>query len=355
MAWGLLKRWRNNSTEGAAEVAALEHRRALAETGKSETKAGKEEDKEAAAKRERTRREAGRLVAFFYLVKDAAAEWQKDKVTQLGAALAYYTIFSMPPILVIAILIAGVVFGEEAASGQITKEFQGLLGSQGAQAVQAMIATAGKYQGPAAVLGIIFLLVTATSVVVQLQDSLNILWKVKPVKTDIKTTIKVRSIAVAIVLGVGFVLLVSLMINAFLSALGGAITSFIGGPQFLQYIFKALDFVVSLGIITVMFALLLKLLPHANVVWRDVWLGAFFTAVLFTIGKFVIGIYLGHSSVSTGYGTASSLAIVLVWVYYSSLIFYYGAEFTRVYANRYGSRVLPARGPVPASQAAPAR
>ncbi len=281
------------------------------------------------------------LSAFWALCKATFTQWSADKPFQLAAALAYYTLFSLAPLLLIAITIAGVVFGREATEQQIITTFGGLVGSQGAQAIQGLLRSASR---PAAgVLGtlisIVTLLIGAGGVVGQLQDSLNTIWGVTPKPgRGLWGMLQDRFVSLGMVLGVGFLLLVSLIVSTALSAAIHFVSGALPGGEGLWHI---VELVVSLGFITLLFALIYKFLPAVEIAWRDVWVGAAMTAALFTLGKFLIGLYLGHSGVSSAYGAASSLVLVLVWVYYSGLIFFFGAEFTQVYANTYGRGVKP--------------
>jgi membrane protein len=277
------------------------------------------------------------------LLKSAASEWSEDKAPRLGAALAYYTIFSIAPMLVIAIGIAGLVFGSAAAQGEVAKALQGTLGSQGAQAIQTMIANANKpSQGIiATVVGIVILLIGASGVFGQLKDAMNTIWEVPEQKRGIKGAVKNKVTAFGMVLSVGFLLLVSLVVDTVLQALGDRVSASIpGGGVLLQIV----SLVVSFGVVTFLFAILFKEIPDANVKWGDVWVGALFTALLFTIGRFLLGIYLARGAVSSSFGAAGSLVVVLVWIYYSAQIMFFGAEFTQVYANRFGSHIKPASG-----------
>lgn len=283
-------------------------------------------------------------------------EWKNDKTLKLGASLSYYTVFSLPAVLLIAIETAGLIFGAKAARSEVVAEFEGLLGKDGAQIIQTMIEGAGKSRGGllASLIGIASLVFGATGAFTELQDSLNIIWKVKPKPdTGIAYTIRIRVIALLVVLGFGFFLLVSLVISALLSAYGKFLLGFFSGPSLITWILHIINFAVSLGIFTLLIAMIYKLLPDAEIQWRDVWLGSMVTAILFTAGKFLIGFYLGRTTIASYYGAAGSLAIILLWVYYSSQILYFGAEFTQVYANRYGSKIVPkehavrAAGPIP--------
>ena len=269
--------------------------------------------------------------------------WIDDEPFALAAALSYYTLFSLAPLLTIAIAIAGFFFGAEAAQNQVVETSQGLVGKESAQAIQEMVRKAG--EKPTAgvistVFGVIALLFGAGGVVGQLQTSLNQVWDVAPKPGQgIWGFIRQRFISFAMVLSVGFLLLVSLVVSAVLSGMTTLLSNALGGVAVLTH---ALDLLVSFAFITLLFALIYKFLPDAKIQWRDVWIGAALTSILFTLGKSLIGLYLGSSGVTSVYGAAGSLITVLLWVYYSALIFFLGAEFTKVYATEYGSGVVPA-------------
>jgi len=269
------------------------------------------------------------------------AKWNEDHAPGLGAALAYYTVFSLAPLLLIVIAIAGLVFGQEAAQGQIIGQIQGLVGQDSAKAIQSMIEEARK---PAAgilatVIATVMLLFGATGVFAQLQESLNIIWQVKETPGEgLWKMLKDRFLSLMAVLGTGFLLLISLVISAGLSAVGATVAHVLPGPEF---ILQILNFLVSFAVVTLLFAMIYKLLPDTSVQWGDVWIGASITSLLFTIGKFFIGLYLGKSDVGVAYGSAGSLVVILIWVYYASQIFLFGAEFTAVYAASRGSQPAP--------------
>jgi membrane protein len=270
-------------------------------------------------------------------------KWFDDNPFQLAGALSYYTLFSLAPLLVISIAVAGFVFGREAAHNQIVETIRGLIGQQSAEAVQAMIQSASNKPKTglfSTVIGGIFLLFGAGGVVGELQTALNAIWRVRPKSgTGVRDFIRKRFISYAMVLAIGFLLLVSLAVSAFISGL----TQFIGSlHESVALIAHLLDLVLSFALVTLLFAMIYKFLPDVEIQWKDVWIGAALTSVLFTTGKFLIGFYLGNSGVTSIYGAAGSLITVLLWVYYSALIFFLGAEFTQVYASQYGSGVVPA-------------
>jgi len=277
--------------------------------------------------------------ALWRLVKDAVSAWSDDYAPSMGAALSYYTVFSIAPLLLIVIAIAGLVFGREAASGQIFQSLSGLVGDDGAKAIQGMVSSAsdtGK-STIATIVGVITLILGATTVFAELQTDLDRIWKAPAAekKEGIWNLLRARVLSFGMILAIGFLLLVSLVVSAGLAALGSWWGSLFGG---FEVLLNVLNFVVSFAVITALFALLYKFLPRVSIAWPDVWIGAAVTALLFTIGKFLIGLYIGKSSVASSFGAAGSLAVVLVWVYYSAQIFLLGAEFTSVYAHRYGSR-----------------
>jgi membrane protein len=251
--------------------------------------------------------------------------------------------FSLAPLLIIVIAVAGFAFGREAAQNQIVQTIQGMIGQESARAVQEMIQNASikaKTGMISTVFGIVVLLVSAGGVVGQLQTSLNKIWGVAlKAGVGIWGFVRHRFISYAMVLGIGFLLLVSLVISALVSGLTQLMGTFAGGSAFVAY---ALDLLVSFGIVTALFAMIYKFLPDVHIQWKDVWIGAALTSVLFTVGKFLIGLYLGTSGVTSTFGAAGSLITILLWVYYSSLIFFFGAEFTQVYSSHYGSGVVPA-------------
>jgi len=281
--------------------------------------------------------------SVWMLLKTTVMQWFEDQPFLLASSLSYYTLFSLAPLLIIVIAIAGLAFGHEAAQQQIVGTIQGTIGEQSAQAVQGMIENASSQPKTgiiSAVIGIVALIFGAAGVVGQLQTSLNTIWGVEPKPGQgVWGFIRQRFISFAMVLGLGFVLLVSLVISAVVASLSNYIGSFFGGAEVIAHGF---DLVISFLLVTVLFAMIYKFLPDVKIEWRDVWIGAALTSVLFTLGKFLIGLYLGHSGVSSTYGAAGSLITVLLWVYYSSLIFFLGAEFTQVYATRYGSGMAPA-------------
>jgi membrane protein len=278
--------------------------------------------------------------SLWQFLKDVFTKWIDDDPFLLASSLSYYTLFSLTPLLVIAIAVAGLVFGQEAAQNQIVETIGGMIGPESAQAIQGMIENARNKPKTgiiSTVLATVTLLIGAGGVVGQLQASLNKIWGVEPKSGQgIWGFIRQRFISFAMVLAVGFLLLVSLVVTALLTVFSQFMGSLIGGAAFVGHL---LDIVVSFAFVTLLFAMIYKFVPDIQIQWKDVWIGAALTSILFTIGKFLIGLYLG---VASAYGAAGSLITILLWVFYSSLIFLLGAEFTQGYASTYGSGVIPA-------------
>jgi len=271
--------------------------------------------------------------------------WKEDKASRLSAALAYYTIFSLAPLLVIIIAITGLFWEQGAVQTQVMNQVEGLVGTEGRTFISDLLTSASNpARGiTATIIGIITLLFGALGVFNELHNALNTIWEVKEEETkgfleSIKKVIFSRLLSFTMILGIGFLLLVSLVISAGLSAVQETIGNAIPLSEILLQI---LNLIISIGVITVLFALMFKFLPDAEIAWRDVWLGAFVTAILFSLGKFLIGLYLGNSAVASSFGAAGSLVLLLIWIYYSAQILLFGAEFTQVYANKYGSKIIP--------------
>lgn len=271
--------------------------------------------------------------------------WKDDHASRLAAALAYYTIFSLAPLLVIAIAVAGFIWHRDAVEAQVMAQIQGLVGIDGAEFVGDLIRSANNpAEGIlATIIGIVTLLFGALGVFNELHNALNVIWEVKEEKTEgfleaLKKAIFNRFLSFTMVLGIGFLLLVSLVISAALSAVQELMGNTFPIPEILL---QLLNLIVSIAVVTVLFALIYKYLPDAEVPWRYVWLGAFVTAILFSLGKMLIGIYLGNSAIASSFGAAGSLVLLLIWIYYSAQILFFGAEFTQVYANTYGPKILP--------------
>ena len=273
------------------------------------------------------------------LIKRVSNSWIDDYVPSMGAALAYYTMFSLAPLLLIVISVAGMVFGQDAARGEIESELRALMGETGAKAVQELLASVRKpAEGAAATaLGLLLLLVGATSVFGELQDSLDRIWHVPSRKrsSGLLALLRTRLLSFGMILAIGFLLIVSLVVSAALATVGRWWSPAVGGWYVVAELTDALG---GFALVAAMFALIYKVMPSVHVQWKDVWIGAIFTAILFMLGKSLIGLYIGSSGVVSGFGAAGSLVVVMVWVYYSAQIFLIGAEFTWVYANTFGSR-----------------
>ena len=277
------------------------------------------------------------LGSTWTLIKSTVNGYIDDNALSRGAAIAYYTVFSLAPVLVIIVAIAGLVFGETAAQGALSHQLEGLIGHDASIAVQGMVSSAWKSRssGIATAVGAITLLITATGVFGEMQSALNAIWRAEPKGTTVGRLLRARAASLGLVATLGFLMMVSLVISAVITA----VQTYIGGfiPE-IALLIKVLNFVISLALTTVLFAAIYKILPDRQLQWRDVTIGAFVTALLFDLGKTLIGIYIGSTAVASSFGAAGALAIILVWVYYSSQIFLFGAEFTRAYAERHGSQ-----------------
>jgi membrane protein len=273
------------------------------------------------------------------MIRESVEAWLHDYAPSMGAALAYYTLFSMAPLLIIVIAVAGLIFGQEAARGEIVAQIQGLIGRDGAIAVQVLLKSVNEpSQGIiATIISIITLLIGATTVFGELQSDLDRIWRVPAAQKEngILTLLRTRLLSFGLVLGLCFLLLISLVVGAAIAAFGTWWNGFFEGWETFLYV---LNFSISFVITMVLFAMIYKLMPRARIAWRDVWVGAAVTALFFEIGKLLIGLYLGTSSVASGFGAAGSLVVLLVWVYFSAQIFLLGAEFTWVYSRVYGSK-----------------
>ncbi|KNZ30810.1 MAG: membrane protein [Methylibium sp. NZG] len=275
---------------------------------------------------------------WWMLVKAAVAAWVDDHASSMGAALAYYTVFSLAPLLLIVIGVAGMVFGADAARGEIFGQLRGLMGADAALAIQGVLESVSKPSTSvsAAVVGTAVLLVGATTVFVELQDALDRIWRA-PARAKAAgwfELLRSRVLSFGLILGLAFLLMVSLVFGAVMAALGRWWSGYFGGWQLLA---QGVNALLSLVLTTAVFAFIYKLMPRVRVHWRDVWLGAAVTAVLFTLGKTLIGLYIGNAGIASGFGAAGSIVVILVWVYYSAQIFLLGAEFTWVYARSFGS------------------
>ena len=273
------------------------------------------------------------LKAVYVLFKKACSAWADDNAPSMGAALAFYTVFSLAPVLIVAVSVAGVAFGQKVAEGELSWQLQGLLGEAGARAVQAILQSANR---PAlgilaTAMGIATLLVGASGAFVELQDALNKIWKVQRRPGNVwLQVIRERFLSFGLVLGLGFLLIVSLVVSAALGAAGNFLA-----PLLPWHVFswELVNFLLSLGVIALLLAMIFKYLPDAEVAWSDVWMGAAVAALLLTTGKALIGLYLAKSTVASAYGVASSLIIILTWVYYSAQIVLFGAELSHVYSR----------------------
>ena len=273
------------------------------------------------------------------LIKKSVTAWVDDYAPSMGAAIAYYTLFSITPLLIIAIAVAGLAFGDDAARGEIIGQIQKVIGEEGAIAVQGLLKNASQpaHSMLAIVVSVITMIIGATTVFAELQSDLDRIWRVSaPAQSSgLWHLLRTRLLSFGFVLGVGFLLLFSLIISAAIAGFGKWFGSLFAGGE---GVLLTLDLSISFAITTLLFALIYKFMPRAAIAWRDVWIGAAVTAFLFAIGKFLIGLYLGKVSVASGFGAAGSLVILLLWVYYAAQIFLLGAEFTWVYANTYGSK-----------------
>ena len=276
---------------------------------------------------------------FYQLVKKSVNAWINDYAPSMGAAISYYTVFSIAPLMIIVIAVAGFVWGREAVQGEIVGQLSGMIGKQGAEGVQSLIESASQpTQGlVATAISIVVLIIGATTVFAELQSSLDRIWQVPqaPKVSGIWAIVRSRLLSLGFILGLGFLLLVSLVTSAGLAALGTWINGLFPGWETLLVL---INIGLSLTIATVLFAMIFKVMPQAKIGWRDVWTGAVVTAILFEAGKWLISLYIGKTSVTSSFAAAGSLVVLLVWVYYSAQIFLLGAEFTWVYANDYGSR-----------------
>lgn len=275
---------------------------------------------------------------LFDLCRKAVMAWVDDYAPSMGAAISYYTIFSLAPLLVIVIAIAGALFGREAAQGQIVAQVSGLVGREGAVAVESLLRSVDE-PGKGLVAGLIsvvVLLIGATTVFAELQSALDRIWHVperqKP--SGVWAVLRARLLSFGLILGLAFLLMVSLLVSAALAAFGSWFGALVPGWELML---QSLNVLISLGIVTVLFAMIFKLMPTARIAWRDVWIGAGVTAVLFELGKLAIGLYLGKSGVNESFAAAGSLVVLVAWVYYAAQIFLLGAEFTKVYAGEHGS------------------
>ncbi|MBI1294138.1 YihY family inner membrane protein [bacterium] len=275
------------------------------------------------------------------VLKASFKEWREDDTNQLAAALSYYTAVSIAPLLIFVLLLMGLFMGGGQASDQLVSQLQAVFGEEGSAFIQTIVDNADQptVGSIAGILSLLTLIWGSTNVFAHLQKALNAVWDVK-VKPDagIKQTLRKRLLTFTMVLGIGFLLAVSLVLSSALSVLTNTLSGALPGTDLL---WQVLDFVISVGVLTLLFAAIYKILPDVEIKWRDVWLGALLTALLFTIGKLLLGIYFGRAGIGSTYGAAGSVIIFLLWVYYSSMILFFGAEMTQVYARRYGSGIQP--------------
>ena len=266
------------------------------------------------------------------LLKSTVLAFVEDEALSRGAAIAFYTVTSIAPILLIVVAVAGLVFGREAAQGAITAQLGGLMGQQTADVLQSAVASAGEKSSGvlATTIGIVTLIATASGVFGEMQSALNAIWKAKPEGTTVSRLIRARAASLGLVAALGFLLIVSLVVSAGLTAFGNYLDSIL---PFGKVILSASNTVISVALISVLFAAIYKILPDRHLEWRDVIVGAVVTAILFTIGKSLIGWYIGSSAVASTYGAAGGLIVLLLWVYYSAQIFLLGAEFTKAYSD----------------------
>jgi membrane protein len=279
----------------------------------------------------------------FKIIKDTVTGFSDDKALKLSAALSYYTVFSLAPLLLLLISLVGFFLGEEAIRGHLFGEINGLLGNEASAQIQEIVKNmelSGKTT-LALVIGIITLIIGATTVFGEIQDSINIIWRVKakPKRGWLKL-IKDRLLSSSLIIGLGFLMIVSLLVNGALQAMNEWLKSFF--PDVTVIVFNTINIIISFAVITVLFGVIFKVLPDVKIAWKDVRSGAFFTACLFMLGRFLIGLYIEQAGTASAYGAAGSLIIILVWVYYTAAILYFGAEFTRVYADHIGLRIEPA-------------
>ncbi len=275
------------------------------------------------------------------LLKETFKEWQEDKASRIAAALAYYTVFSISPLLVIAIAIAGAFFGQDTAQEQISDQLTGLVGEDGIKPILLALDNISqpKIRGLASLISIAVLILGASGIFAQLQDALNTVWKVKPQPGQgILPFLRKRLSSFLMVLAIGFLLILSLVLSTVVTMVSKYRTDFLPGSQIL---WENLDFIVSLGLMTFLFGLMFKYVPDVKIAWKDVLVGSVITALLFIFGKFLLGVYISQGSLGSAYGAAGSLIVLLAWVYYSAQIVLFGAEFTQVYSRMYGSKIRP--------------
>lgn len=287
-----------------------------------------------------------RLIRMGALLKETGAQWSEDEAARLAASLALYTMLSIAPLLVIAVSIAGLVFGDEAARGQISQQLNTVVGPQAGQAIEGLVANANAPRSGiiSTVIGLAVVLIGASGVFGELQSALNRIWEVKPKPgRGIRGFLRDRFFSFAMVMGVAFLLLVSLIVSALLAGFTGVFKGYIPYPA----LWEAFNTLVSIGVTALLFTLIFKLVPDVKVAWRDVWFGGLVTAVAFAVGRVALSWYVGRSATVSPFGAAGSLVALIVWVYYSAQILFMGAEFAQVWATHYGSRIVPTPNAVP--------
>lgn len=280
---------------------------------------------------------------YWQITRDTFKHWNAADPFRESAIVAYYAIFSLPALLVIIITFAGIALGEDAAQGEVSTQISSILGKESAKQIEQMIEKAGESKSTpfAAIIGIVTLLVGATGVFAQLQKSLNNIWEVQPKpKQKWLRLLRDRLFSFGLILSIGFLMLISLMVTSMLSLLSGWLKNHL--PDFMLYLFFLIEVLVSLGGIALLFAMMFKILPDARIRWRNVWLGSVITAILFVIGKFLLGLYFGNAEPASAYGAAGSVVLVLLWVSYSSMILFFGAEFTKQYTLKREGEIRPA-------------
>lgn len=281
------------------------------------------------------------FVGLFELLKESGQGWARDNASLLAAALTYYTIFALAPLLVIGVAVAGAVFGDVSVRDQVVADIQGQVGQEAAVIVEGLITSASEAENSvlATVISSVLLVFGASGLFSQLQRTLNMVWGLRPApETGVLNTIRKRALAFGMVLVVGLLMLLSFAMTTVITAVGDHLAVWLPG---IGALLPQINFLASLIILTLLFALLFKVLPDANLTWKDVLLGAAVTTLLFMLGRYLIALYLTYGSSTSAYGAAGSLVLILLWVYYSAQIFLFGAEFTQVYANKYGSKLTP--------------
>lgn len=280
--------------------------------------------------------------------RDSIQGWLDDNASSMGAALAYYTIFSLAPLLLMVVAVAGLVYGDDEARNALLEQFDSLIGHNGAQAIRVILYSARDVHGGlvSVAISVVTLFIGATTVFAELQRDLDHIWHAdKPRRSTVANMVRTRLLSFGMILGIGFLLVVSLAVSAAIAAAGTLWGNWLGG---FETVLQWANFLLSFSVITVLFAVIYKVLPNVDVAWSDVWLGAALTSILFVLGKYLIGLYIGKSAISSSFGAAGALVVLIVWIYYSAQIFLLGAEFTYVYSCNWGSRA-PCRPSQPPS------